>query len=155
NYSIEDDNSDIVSGTIKIANQMILNSYLLKDGTSLKKFMKFNKFDEETYRYTFDVSYCDQQGIWSVYSSEQYTAFNLSKYIFLPPFYPIDYLIYNYDTNEYEIKDIRMGDTDYDDVKIKFFNDKLVSLEYIENNVSKKATISNEGTTEVVEPIIE
>ena len=53
------------------------------------------------------------------------------------------------------MKDVRIVDTDYDDVKIKFFNDKLVSLEYIEKTSHKKATISNEGETEVVEPIIE
>ncbi len=52
----------------------------------------------------------------------------------------------------YEQADVGIVDTDFNNIKIKFFNDELVSLEYIENNVSKKATISNIGSTEVVEP---
>ena len=86
---------------------MILNSYLLKDGTSSKKFMKINKFDEDTSEYIFNVSYCNQEGFWSDYLTEQYSELDLTRYIFLPGFsFRID--DYNMIACTYEKGDVRI-----------------------------------------------
>jgi len=151
-YSIDDDNSDVLGGTIKISNQMILNTYLLKNGNIEKKFMKITKFDSETYKYLFDVSYMNQEGTWSDFSSEEYSSFDLSKYIFLPPF-SFNILIYNYDTNVYD-GDVYIVGTDFSEIKMKFLNDKLVLLSYICDGVSIEVAASDIGETLVVDPRI-